>query len=118
MGFVVARKNEDLRKRFCTPLNKHDGFRVEDYINRERRKLMHSMVPIFSPDKPTTCTMKLTLAILESFSGKLQCSWGRILDKILNQEVGKMGSIEPTSLGTFLFHLYVKNMKGRRILEA
>lgn len=67
------------------------------------------MMSVFSPDKPTTCTMKLTRAILQSFIGKLQCSLGRILDRLLNREVGKLSSTKPTPLGPFLFHLYVKN---------
>lgn len=72
--FVTAPGNKDLRRRFCGPPKKHDGLWIEEYMNWRERQLLHFIVPIFSPDKSMTCTMKLTRAIEELYSGKLQYS--------------------------------------------
>lgn len=70
--FVAVRGNKDVQRRFRSPPNDHDGFWIDYCINRRERELLRFMVSIFGPDKPMTCTIKLTGAILESYSGKLR----------------------------------------------
>lgn len=72
-GFDKSKGDAGLRKKFSRPPLDKDGLKVEDYRNDRERRLLRFLVPIFSPHKPTTCTLKLAKAIYESYWGNREC---------------------------------------------
>jgi hypothetical protein len=90
-GYDQTQGDEQLKRKFYAPPSEHDGYRMSDCKDRRERQVLWFLLPILSPDKPTTCTLKLAKAILESFAGRRACGWGLIIDDVVNREVGKLG---------------------------
>ena len=57
LGYEKGRTDIGLRERFVRPPSEKDGYRVEDCRAPRERRMLQFLVPIFNPDKPTTCTI-------------------------------------------------------------
>ena len=89
-----------------TSLSEKDGFRVEDCrIGREKR-LLQFLVPIFSPDKPTTIVIKLAKCIYSALLHGKKVGWGIIVQEMAKKEALKIGGAKGCPLTPFLYHLY------------
>ena len=98
-----------VKERFSQPVSEKNGFRVQDCIDDRERRLLRFLVPILSPDKPTTCTIKLTKTIYEAYFNTRKTGWGLIVDELVVREARKLGSKKGCPLTPFLFHLYDKH---------
>lgn len=58
-GYVTKKGHNVLRQKFRLPPSKNDRFKINNCKNDRERKLLWFLVPILSPDKPTTSTIKL-----------------------------------------------------------
>jgi hypothetical protein len=74
-----------VKQRFVSPVSDKDGFRVEDCRDNRERRLLQFLVPILSPNKPTTCTIKLMKAIYEAYLNNRKTGWGLILDELVTR---------------------------------
>jgi hypothetical protein len=97
-----------VKERFSQPVSEKNGFRVQDCIDDRKRRLLRFLVPILSPDKPTTCTIKLTKTIYEAYFNTRKTGWRLIVDELVVREARKLGNRKGCPLTPFLFHLYDK----------
>jgi hypothetical protein len=97
-----------MKERFSQPISEKNGFRVQDCIDDRERRLLRFLVPILSPDKPHSCTIKLMKAIYEAYFNYRKIGWGLIVEEFVIREARKLGNKKGCPLTPFLFHLYDK----------
>lgn len=68
--------------------------------------LLWFLVSILSPDKPTTCSIKLIKAILWSYDSKRVVGWHHIINVVVHKELAKIGNQKGCPLAPFIYHLY------------
>jgi hypothetical protein len=61
-----------------------DGFKVEDCKTPREQRLLQFLVPIFSPDKPTTITIKLAKGIYSALHYNKTIKWGILVQEIVD----------------------------------
>jgi hypothetical protein len=97
-----------MKERFSQLISEKNGFRVQDCIDDRERRLLRFLVPILSPDKPHSCTIKLMKAIYEAYFNYRKIGWGLIVEEFVIREARKLGNKKGCPLTPFLFHLYDK----------
>lgn len=106
MGYDKARRDKKLLKCFKAAPSENDGFQVDECKDSKEQCLLQFLIPIFSLDKPTTCTSKLLRSIFGAYIGSRECSWGLILEDVFYWKWQKIGSKKRCPLAPFLYHLY------------
>jgi hypothetical protein len=69
-----------------TRLSDKDGFKVEHCKTPREKRLLQFLVPIFSPDKPTTITIKLAKGIYSALHYKKTIRWGIVVQELVKHD--------------------------------
>ena len=97
-----------VKERF-SHISDKDGFKVEDCKTPREQRLLQFLVPIFSPDKPTTITITLAKGIYSALYYKKKINWGFVVQRNVNREASKIGGTKGCPIAPFLYHLYAKH---------
>ena len=92
--------------KFYKPTNPKDSFQVTDCKLPRDKRLLHYVLAILSPERPTRVTNTLANTIFGTFSGDRQVDWGLVMRDLMNKMVSGIGKSKPFPISPFLFHLY------------
>ena len=91
---------------FLHQVDPKDGYLVGDCRNDLQRRLLEFLVPIIHLDKPTRVTITIGNTIFGALDGGWEVDWGVIFRDMAHRLANGVGKPKPTSICSFLFHLY------------
>jgi hypothetical protein len=109
-GLESGRKGDSswVKERFSR-LSEKDGFKVEHCKTPREKRLLQFLVPILSPDKPTTITIKLAKGIYSPLHYNKTIGWGILVQEIVDREASKIRGTKGCPIAPFLYHMYDKH---------
>lgn len=102
-GFDKKKGDSDWVKDQFKSISDKDGFRVDDCRSNRKRRLLQFLVPILSPNKPTTYVIKLTKAVYEAYLHDRKIGWGLIVHEMTVREALKIGGAKGCPLSPFVY---------------
>ena len=107
-GKDMATKREDCTmSNFSQRLNPKYGSFVKDCKDEMKRRILASLLPIFSAEKPYNITLTLATTLLLPYSEKKVVNWGSIIGELVHNLATNTKCGQPSYIGPFIYHLYV-----------
>ena len=109
---MANRTDKFVEGKFLHDVDPKDGFPVRECRNARERRVLEFLVPIVHPDEPTQVTHTLGCTTFGALEGERPVDWTKIFMDLVNRLVGGADKTKPTSIYSFLYHLY----KSQRLL--
>ena len=103
---MANRTDQYIEGKFQSEADPKDDFPVRECRDPRKRRLLEFLVLIMHPDKPTRVTRTIVNTIFGAISRERPVDWAIIFMELVNRLVGGADKAKPTSIYTFLYHLY------------
>ncbi|CAM6084923.1 unnamed protein product [Calypogeia fissa] len=103
---LLPRRDDRLKTFFTGKIDPRDGFGIDQCFDKDVKRVLEFLVPIFHPEKPKRVTVRLGSTIVASLRNQEKINWASIFIEVMQKQAGSLKQKKGISLSTYLHILY------------